>query len=160
MATNRAALQERGPQIAASGHFGLLEIVRVDTKRWEATFRTAGPHGPIGPEETVPLSTIEPLGEEGTEKLWKMLVDDVFAVLKAEKRLPDFVKGCEVTTGTDSTGEPSVYVRILVAPKQVYSQSTTSRWQEFSLLLQSRLTAMRFLKRYPYIQFGEKRKGK
>ena len=160
MASNRSVLQERGPQISVPGRFGPLEAIRVNTRNWEIVFRSTGLDGPAGPEDSAPLSLVEPVGEESTEKLWKMIIDDVFAELKTEGELPEFVKGCEVTTGTDSTGDPAVYVKVLVAPRQAYPASTTSRWQEFSLLLRGRLNALRFLKRYPYIQFAEKRRGR
>lgn len=160
MATNRSILPERGPQVAVAGHFGPLEVVEVDTKKWEAGFQCSGAGAPFGPTETAPLSAIDPLSEEDSEKFWKMLVSDLMAKLQEEHALPAFVKDWDVTTGIDSTGEPAVYVKILVAPRSDYSPAMVAQWQEFSTLLQQRLTPLRFMKRYLYIQFGEKRRGR
>jgi len=159
MATNRAVLPERGPQIATPGHYGDLEVVRVDLKTRTASFqvRTAG--GLAGPETIAPLSTIRPLSEEDSGKFWKMLVDDLIRILKEEGKFPAFVKGYEVTTGNDSTGDPALYITILVAPQRQYSAQTVSAWNQFSNLFLDRLMGLR-LQRYPYVEIGEKRRGK
>jgi hypothetical protein len=102
---------------------------------------------------------IRPLSEEDSGKFWKMLVDDLMRVLKAEGKFPAFVKGYEVTTGEDSTGDPALYITILVSPERKYSQETVSQWNSFSNLLLDRLIGLR-LQRYPYVQMGEKRKSK
>jgi hypothetical protein len=159
MATNRAVLPENGPQIAIQGHYGDLEVVSVDVTKWEAVFRARTASGPFGPEFTTRLSMIRPLSEEDTGKFWKMLVDDLMRVLKAEGKFPAFVKGYDVTTGEDSTGDPALYITILVSPERKYSQETVSRWNSFSNLLLDRLIGLR-LQRYPYVQMGEKRRSR
>ena len=159
MATNRAVLSERGPQITTPGHYGELEVVRVDLNTRTASFqvRTAG--GVAGRETNAPLSMILPLSEEDTGKFWKLLVDDLMRILKDEGQYPAFVKGYEVKTGEDSTGDPALYITILVSPERQYSPQTVSRWNQFSNLLLDRLIGLR-LQRYPYVQIGERRRGK
>jgi hypothetical protein len=159
MATNREVLQDGHPQIATRGHYGDLEVVRVDVKARTAVFRIINSGGLPVPETTAPLNMIRPLTQEDSGKLWKMLVDDLMLVLKQEGQYPTFIKGYEVTTGEDSTGEPAFYIKILVAPEQKYSPATISRWNSFSNLLQDRLIGLR-LQRYPYVQIGELRRGK
>ncbi len=159
MATNRAAISERGLQAAVQGHHGNLEVVRVDTTRWEATFRVRAAGRVFGPEFTTRLSMVRPLSEEDTDKFWKMLVDDLMRALKEEGSLPSFVKGYEVTTGEDSTGDPALYVTILVSPERQYSKATVSSWNIFSSLVHDRLMGLR-LQRYPYVRIGEKRRSR
>jgi hypothetical protein len=155
MASNRAVLKEKRPQIATQGHYGDLEVIRVDVRARTATFQVKNTNY----EETVPLSTIRPLTEEDTGKFWNMLVDDLMRVLRVEGYYPAFVKGYEVETGEDSTGDPALYITILVSPEQKYSQATVSRWNSFSNVLLDRLIGLR-LQRYPYVRIGEKRRGK
>ena len=111
------------------------------------------------PETTAPLSMIRPLSEEDSSKFWKMLVEDLMRVLREEGNYPTFVKGYEVETSEDSTGDPALYITILVSPEQRYSQATVSHWNNFSNLPLDRLSGLR-LQRYPYVRAGEKRKGK
>jgi hypothetical protein len=159
MASNRAVLPDKRPQIATPGHFGDLEVIRVDIMARTATFQVRG-NGVLSiPETTAPLSMIRPLTEEDSSKFWNMLVDDLMRVLREEGHYPAFVKGYEVETGEDSTGDPALYITILVSPEQKYSQATVSRWNRFSNLLLDRLIGLR-LQRYPYVRIGEKRRGK
>jgi hypothetical protein len=130
-------------------------VIRIDVRARTATFQVKNTNY----EETVPLSTIRPLTEEDTGKFWNMLVDDLMRVLRVEGYYPAFVKGYEVETGEDSTGDPALYITILVSPEQKYSQATVSRWNSFSNVLLDRLIGLR-LQRYPYVRIGEKRRGK
>jgi hypothetical protein len=158
MATNRASLPERRPQIATPGHYGDLEVVRVDVKARKAAFQVRNTGGFPVPETVAPLSMIRPLSEEDTLKFWRMLVDDLMRVLKEEGKLPPFVKGYEVTTGEDSTGDPALYVKIRVSPtRKPASSVTVSRWNEFLNLVQESLMQLR-LQRWPYVQLGEWRR--
>lgn len=159
MATNRGVLSEHGPQITARGHYGDLEVVRVDVTNGKAFFRSRLADGSLGIEEDTRLSLVQPLSREDTTKFWKMLVDDLMGVFRKESKLPAFVKGYEVEIGDDSTGDPSLYVTILVPPEKQYSPETVSRWNSFSNLLLDRLTGLR-LRRYPYVQIGEKRRNR
>ena len=153
MASNRAILKEKRPQIATQGHYGDLEVIRVDVTARTATFQAKNTNY----EETVPLSTIRTLTEEDTGKFCKMLVDDLMRDLRVEAHYPPFVKGYEVETGEDSTGDPALYITIFVSPEQKYSHATVSRWNSFSNILLDRLIGLR-LQRYPYVRVGEKRK--
>ncbi|MGA2848077.1 MAG: hypothetical protein ABSE46_03700 [Terracidiphilus sp.] len=155
MASNRAVLKEKRPQIATQGHYGDLEVIRVDVAARTATFQVKNTNY----EETVPLSTIRPLTEEDRIEFWRMLVQNLMNVLREEGNYPSFVKGYEVTKGEDSTGDPAFYVTVLVSPEQRYSQETVSHWNSFSNLLLDRFGRLR-LQRYPYVRIGEKRKGK
>jgi hypothetical protein len=77
--------------------------------------------------------------------------------LRAENQVPDFVKGYEVSVDDDSTGEPALYVRVLVAPKAKYSRSEVGSWLDFTNLLQNVLLGLH-VQRYPYVQVGEVRR--
>ncbi|MGA9669859.1 MAG: hypothetical protein WBQ94_11650 [Terracidiphilus sp.] len=155
MASNRAILKEKRPQIATQGHYGDLEVVRVDVKARTATFQVKNTNY----EEIAPLSTIRPLTDEDSSKFWKELVKDLMRVLREEGNYPMFVKGYEVKTGDDSTGDPALYITILVSPEHRYSHATVSQWNSFSNLLLDRLIGLR-LQRYPYVRVAEKRRGK
>jgi len=155
MASNRAALSEKGPQVAVQGNSGNLEVVSVDTSKWEAKFRARTGVKAFGPEFTTRLSMVSPLSQEDTDKFWKRLVDDLMRVLKEEGTYPAFVKGYEVTTGEDSTGDPALYVTILVSPERQYSKATVSGWSSFSSLVHDRLMRLH-LQRYPYVRIDEK----
>lgn len=159
MATNREVLADTGSPIATPGHYGDLEVVRVDLRTRTATFKVRTHGGITGPETVTPLSLIRPLSEEDSSKFWQMLVDDLMCILKEEGQFPAFVKGYQAATGEDSTGDPAFYITILVAPEQKYSPETVFRWNRFSNLLLDRLIGLR-LQRYPYVHIGEKRKGK
>ena len=159
MSTNRSVLTDKGPLITNAVHYGDLEVVRVDVRTRTVVFQVRTPGGPSGPETTAPLSMIRPSSEEDTGKLWKMMVDDLMRVFREVGKYPTFVKGYEVTTGEDSTGDPALYITILVAPERQYSPQTVSRWNRFSNLLLDRLIALH-LQRYPYVRVGEKRRGK
>jgi hypothetical protein len=155
MASNRAILKEKRPQIATQGHYGDLEVIRVDVTARTATFQVKNTNY----EETVPLSMIRPLTDEDKIEFWSMLVEKLIDDLREEGNFPSFVKGYEVMKGEDSTGDPAFYITILVSPEQRYSEATVSNWNSFSNLLLDRLSGLR-LQRYPYVRVGEKRRGK
>lgn len=158
MATNRAVLPDRGPRVAINRHYGDLEVVRVDVTKWEAVFRVRSDDGLTGPEFTTRLSMIQPQSDEDSGLFWKMLVEDVVRVIKEKGECPDFVKGYEVTTDEDSTGEPALYVKILVKPTQgIADDETVSKWNEFVNLVQDSLMRLR-LQRWPYVRLGEWRR--
>jgi hypothetical protein len=101
---------------------------------------------------------VQPDSDEDTQKFWKMLVDDLFRVLKSKGELPDFVKDHEVSIDSDSTGEPALYVKILIKPAHgVADNATVDRWNDFVHLVQDRLMRLR-LKRLPYVRVGEWRR--
>lgn len=155
MATNRAVPSRRSAQIAATGHFGNLEAISVDTRNWEAKFRVSGTNGP---EFSTRVSMVKPLSAEDSDQFWQLLVDDIMANLKSEGKYPNFVKGYEVWTDEDSTGEPAVYVRVLVAPSRgLASNATVDKWNEFVDEVHEGLLKLR-LQRWPYVQIGETRR--
>lgn len=159
MSSDRATLSEKGPQVTVQGNFGGLEVVSVDTSKWEAKFRVRTPDGLFGPEFTTRLSMVRPLSDEDTDKFWKMLVDDLMRALRKDGKYPAFIKGYEVSTGEDSTGDPALYVEVLVAPRREYSAKTVDAWRSFLDLVHSRLLRLR-LQRYPYVRIGEKSRRK
>jgi hypothetical protein len=135
-----------------------LEVVRVDVTNWEAVFRVRSADGLIGSEFKTRLSMIQPQSDEDKSQFWKMLVDDLVRVLKAKGEYPDFVKGYEVTTDRDSTGEPGLYVKILVKPAHgATDDATVSKWNDFVNLVQDSLGRLR-LQRWPYVELGEWRR--
>jgi hypothetical protein len=152
MATNRVLPSRKNPQAAIQGQFGDLEVVSVDTEGLGATFRVKGSNGP---EFSTRLSMIQPLSAEDSDQLWQLLVDDIMSKLRNDGMYPTFVKGYQVWTDEDSTGEPSVYVRILVAPsKGAARKSTVKQWNQFLDVVHESLLRLR-LKRWPYVQLGE-----
>jgi hypothetical protein len=159
MASNRAILEHRGPQAAIPGHFGNLEVVRVDVTNLEAEFQVRSPDGSlVGPRTATRLSAVFPDSDEDTIEFWKMLVDDLFRVLRQNEEVPDFVKDYAVWIDEDSTGEPALYVRILIKPAHGKADNATvDRWVEFVHLVQDRLMRLR-LRRLPYVQVGEWRR--
>lgn len=158
LAANRPEEIDRRPQIALPGHSGPLEVVCVNSKTWEATFRVRTPDGLFGPEFTTRLSLVLPMSDEDTLEFWKMLVADLLAQLKAEGQVPDFLKGHEVRIGNDSTNDPAVYVRLLVAPsRKPAGEATVAQWNRFADLVQDKLVQLR-LQRWPYVQLGEWRR--
>jgi hypothetical protein len=158
MASNRAVLSDRGPQFSIPRHFGELEVVRVDVTKWEAEFQVRSADGNLGPKTLTRLSAIYPNTDEDTLKFWRMLVDDLFRVLKTRGELPDFVKDYEVSIDNDSTDEPALYVKILIKPAWGRADNATvDRWNDFVHLVQDRLMKLG-LKRLPYVRVGEWRK--
>jgi hypothetical protein len=159
MASNRAVFAGRGPQVSIARHFGDLEVVRVDVTNWEAEFQVRSDDGSlVGPKTLTRLSAVFPDTDEDTKKFWEMLVDDLFRVLKQNAELPEFVKGYEVSIDSDSTGEPALYVKILIKPAHGEADNATvDRWIDFSHLVQDRLMHLR-LRRLPYVQLGERRR--
>jgi hypothetical protein len=155
---NRDVVSGSGPQIDTRGHSGGLEIVRVDLSARIAEFRVRSADGLSFSVTAVPLSMVRPLSEEDTNRFWIMLVDDLFRSLKDAGKYPEFVKGFEVNAGEDSTGDPAVYVRILVdSPRKPANDATVSRWNEFANTVQDALIQLR-LQRSPYVQLGEWRR--
>ena len=159
MASNRAVLATKGPQVSIPRHFGNLEVTSVDVTNWEAEFQVRAADGSlIGPKTTTRLSAIQPNSIEDTRKFWDMLVADLFRVLKDEWELPEFVKGREVSIDSDSTGEPALYVKILIRPARGEADdATVDRWNGFAHLVEDRLMQLR-LQRLPYVQLGEWRR--
>jgi len=160
MGTDQVIAPGNHPNAEIQGQFGVLEVVEVDTSRWEAKFRSRTSDGTLaGPEFTTRLSMVRPLSDEDTDAFWKMLIDDLMKRLKSAGNVPDFVKGYEVTTDSDSTGEPALYLKILVSPKGNYSDENVKRWIDFTDLVQRNLMGLR-LQRYPYVNVGEIRRRK
>lgn len=159
MASNRAAFPERGPQVSIPRNFGNLEVVRVDVTNWEAEFQVRSADGTlVGPKTQTPLSAVFPDSDEDTIKFWRMLVDDLFRVLKQNAEMPDFVKGYAVSIDNDSTGEPALYVKLLIKPARGDADdATVDRWNDFAHLVQGRLMRLR-LRRLPYVQLGDWRR--
>jgi hypothetical protein len=159
MASNRSVLASKGPQVSIPRHFGNLEVVRVDVTNWEAEFQVRAADGTlVGPKTLTRLSAVHPDSDEDTIKFWEMLVDDLFDVLKNNGELPEFVKGREVSIDSDSTGDPALYVKVLVKPARGEADdATVDRWNNFVHLVQDRLMRLR-LRRLPYVQLGEVRR--
>jgi hypothetical protein len=86
-------------------------------------------------------------------------VTSLVDVLKEQGRYPAFVKGYEVSIDEDSSGDPALYIKILVARQGNYRAATVVQWNQFASLLQHSLITLG-LHRYPYVQIGEKRGSK
>ena len=156
MASNRAVLAEKGPLVSIPGHFGDLEVVSVNVANWEAEFQVRSADGElIGPKTPTRISAVYPNSDEDTLRFWEKLVDDLFRVLKQKGEYPEFVKGREVSIDSDSTGEPALYIKILIkSARGGANNATVDRWNDFAHLVQDRLMQLR-LRRLPYVQLGE-----
>jgi hypothetical protein len=154
MATQKTAF----PQDGIESFIGKRELKSVDVTTGLATFRIrpSSGKGPDGPEFSLPLSSVLPGTDDDTIEFWKSLVDSLMATLKDQGRFPTFIRGYEVHVDDDSSGDPAIYVRILVPRQETYKALTVSQWNQFASLLQRSLTGLR-IQRYPYIQIGEKR---
>jgi len=161
MATHKAVLPGPSENDGIEAFLGRRELAGVDVKTRMAIFhvRSSDGSGPDGPDFRVPISSILPDREDDSLEFWRLLVDDVMRHLQAESKVPDFVKDYEVSVDEDSTGEPALYVRVLVAPKNKYSEGEVERWLDFTNLLQDLLLALH-IQRYPYVQVGEVRRRK
>jgi hypothetical protein len=158
MATNRARLQRESGDSGISGHVAQLQFSQVDLNRGIAIFRLQPSDGTTAPEIVVPLSQIRPNTVEDRQELWGDLVRAMFAQFRSDKTLPEFVMGFEVQTGEDSTGDPALYVRILVRPTRgPADEATVSRWSEVTERFQEALLRFR-LQRWPYVQIEEWRR--
>lgn len=149
MASNDIGVSEWGPQISVPGHYGQLEVTKVDLRARTATFCVRSRGGLIGPEEQAPFSMIFPDTEKDLDSFWRMLVTAVMDAIKAEGKLPDFVKGNEVKTGEDWSGDPAVYVTVLVDPQN----TTAAEWNSVADTIRTKLLGLG-LKRWPYVRLG------
>ena len=159
MATQKPPLPQTYDGIES--FIGKREFKSVDVRTGLVIFRirSSSGAGPDAPDYPVSISSILPGSEDDTAELWKKLVDSLMALLREQGRYPSFVKGYEVTIDEDSSGDPALYIKILVTRQESYTQATVSQWNQFENLLQQFLIGLR-LKRYPYIQIGEKRGGR
>jgi hypothetical protein len=126
---------------------------------WEAEFQVRSADGSlVGPKFQTRLSMIHPNSDEDTIEVWRMLVVDLFRVLRENSEVPDFVKDYEVTRDNDSTGDPALYVKILVKPARgLADDATVHRWNDFVHLVEDRLMRLG-LQRRPYVRLGEWRR--
>jgi hypothetical protein len=158
MATHRAQVPNPNGDPGISGHVATLEFSRVDLNKGTAVFVLRPADGTAAPEIPVPLSQIRPNTLEDREDLWKSLVKSILDSFRDGGRYPEFVKGHEVWTDADSTGEPALYVRILVGPsKGPASNAQVDKWNQFLSQVQDTLIRLR-LQRWPYVQLGEQRR--
>jgi hypothetical protein len=103
---------------------------------------------------------IHPFSDEDTAQLWEVLVEDLFTKLRAKGEVPDFVKGHQVALDSDWTGDPALYVKILVKPANgIANNATVDRWNDFVHLIQNHLLSLR-IQRTPYVQLGEWKRAK
>jgi hypothetical protein len=158
MATNRAALSDPGQHFGLRGQYGSLEVVRVDLAQGIAFFQSRGPEGPIGPEAWAPFGAIVPNTVQDSGQLWEMVVKELWRALEEDGRIPVSVKDFEVTTDEDSTGNPAIYVKVLVKPGSgMPKPKDVTEWNAFRNLIESALLRLR-LSRQPYVQIGEWRR--
>jgi hypothetical protein len=159
MATHKPALPRTGDGIGIESFIGIPELKTVDVGTRLATFRirSSSGTGPDAPDYPVPISSILPNSEYDTIEFWKKLVDSLMETLKQQGLYPNFLKGYEVTLDDDSSGDPAIYIKLLVARQESYAHSTVTEWNQFENLLQSSLIRLR-VQRYPYVHvIGEKR---
>ncbi len=158
MATNRIQIPHYNENIGISAHFASLQFSHVDLNRGVAIFLLQPPDGSEAPEIPVRLSDIRPNTEEDREVVWYSLAGSLFERLRAQGLHPEFVRGYEVETGDDSTGDPALYVKILVTPTRgPADDATVTIRSEFSDRIQEALLQLH-LQRYPYVQLGEWRR--
>jgi hypothetical protein len=153
VATNRADLARTNQ--SATGLVATLEFSHIDLVRGIAIFRLRPANNSSPSIVEIPLSQITPNSFEDQTGLWYELVKALLGLLRASGSLPDFVRGFEVQTGEDSTGEPALYVDVLVNPTSgPASDATVDKWSKFTERLQEALLQLR-LQRWPYVRVGE-----
>jgi hypothetical protein len=161
MATNKSTLLDLGKSDGVVASIGRRQLAGVDVKTQMATFhiRSSDGNGQDGPDFQVPIASILPNRDEDSVEFWKMLVDSLMSVLRDEKQFPEFVKGYEVSVGEDWSGDPALYVTILVAPRRSPAKSEVAQWSQFTSLVGRALQEMH-LQRWPYVRIGEIEEGR
>jgi hypothetical protein len=156
MATNRAEIpRTKG---ATTGFVWALESTQVDLNRGVAVFTVRPPDKSNPLLVEVPLRQITPDTSEDQSELWEKLVETLIASRRADGSLPSFFRGFEVQKGEDSTGDPALYVTILVSPTPgPADDATVAERSVFADSLQNALLQLR-LQRYPYVRLGEWRR--
>jgi hypothetical protein len=150
--------QGNGPQFDAPGHYGALEVTDINLDDYTATFHTRLPKGLAGPPETVPLWHLNLNSAEDTEKFWGLFLKKLIEKLKAEGVVPEGYSAFDLKEDEDSTGDPALYVRILIQPGQRPSDINVREWNKFAASIRDRLIEMlQMLKiqRWPYVRLGE-----
>ena len=156
MATNRAVLPRMGNDV--TGLMGTVEFSHMDLNRGFALFQWR-PAGGSNPEAyPVSLSQIVPGTYEDQTWVWEELVKALFDLFRKDGSLPEFVRNFEVQTGEDSTGDPALYVTILVTPTPgPADDATVANRSVFADRVHDALLQLR-LRRYPYVRLGEWRR--
>ena len=155
MATNRSIVMHHDTDSGITGTAARLGFSRIDLNQGVALFHLHPADGSEGPEIPVPLSIIRPNTIEDADEVWQSLADTLFKQFRAQGRLPDFFRGYAIQTGEDSTGDPALYLRILVTPTQgPANDAKVGKWNDFAALVRESLLQLR-LQRWPYVQLGE-----
>lgn len=156
MATNRADLPW-----AKNATFGLgptYEFSHMDVDHGLAVFQVRSPGKSSPLPYSVPLSQIAPDTFEDRTELWEMLIEALFERLSASGARPSFVRGFEVQRGEDSTGDPALFVTILVTPTPgPANEALVAARSTFADGIQEALLQLH-LQRYPYVRVGEWRR--
>ncbi len=157
MATNRVELPRGNGGKGVAGFAGAvaMEFSKIDLDRGDAIFALQTPGGPI--EEFFPLSKITIDDIDDGPEVWEGLLKAIFDRFKEQDKIPNLVHSCQVSTGNDSTGDPALYVKILVKSTPDIDDPVIAEWNRFANLIQDWLIQLR-LPRKPYIQFGEWRR--
>ncbi|MFZ0743991.1 MAG: hypothetical protein WAM85_06275 [Terracidiphilus sp.] len=160
MATNRAQILRHNEDAGVTGHVATLHFSRIDLNHGSAVFQLRPADGTEAPEIPVPLNQIRPNTIEDRAEVWQSLAKAPLDRFRSQGIHPDFVRGYEVQTGDDSTGDPALYLKILVKPtKGPADDETVSQWRAFTDRVQESLLQLR-LQRWPYVQLGEWRRKK
>ena len=149
-----------GTKSAIAGLVATIESCQVDLNRGFAVFgvRPADRSNPLLVE--VPLSQIAPDTFEDQTGIWEELVKALFAAFRAGGSLPGFVRDFEVQKGEDSTGDPALFVTILVTPTPGPADDRlVAERARFADVVHDTLLQLN-LRRYPYVRIGEWRKGR
>lgn len=158
MATNRAQFLRQTDDSGVTAHVATLEFSRVDLNHGIAVFALRPADGSDAPKISVPLSQIRPGTIEDRDELWKGLVGALLDRFRTDGSYPEFIRGYETQTGDDSTGDPALYVRILVAPTHgPADNATVAKWSDLTVRVQEALVQLH-LQRWPYVQVEEWRR--
>lgn len=156
MATNRAEMPRT--KSATSGLVWAPESTRVDLSRGAAVFKVRPPDKSSPLLVEVPLRQIAPDTSEDQTDLWEKLVEALIASHRADGSLPSFVRDFEVQKGEDSTGDPALFVTILVTPTPgPADDAVVAARSTFADMIHEALLQLR-LQRYPYVRLGEWRR--
>jgi len=156
VATNRVEFPRTNN--AATGLTATLEFSYMDFNRGLAVFRLRPADNSNPSVIEVPLSQIVPNTFEDQTGLWEELVKALFNAFRTNGLLPSFVRGFEVQRGEDSTGDPALYVTILVTPTPgPADDATVAKRSDFASSVHDALLQLH-LQRYPYVRLGERRR--
>ncbi len=160
MIGNETSTENVGPQFGAVGHYGNLEVVSIDPSTLWATFQTRFPDGSLGgPPEKIPVWRILPNTPEDSTKFWGFLIETIIDQLRKDGRVPSEYRSFDLSTDDDATGDPALFVKLLVDAGVSPSDIKVTEWTGFANMLRDRLMDVFKIQRWPYVQLDRAVQG-